>query len=415
MSDSRRDERAPLALKVRFKSADLNEFIEHYSYDISKGGLFIKTKKPLEIGTLLKFELQLKDTSRIIEGVGRVAWCRRPNELESLDRPAGMGIKFIKMSSESKAMVDVIVKSRGDGPSTYETGDPKEVEKFTEQEKPTQEVNLGAIAGGFDPNDEPTNVRTMNHLLQAISQSEPEPVANQEELVLKAPVGLFLDDDDTMLAPSQKAKSSTRVPSEPHADIAPPPPVRRPSQTAIGLPEDLAAQHPSDPAPIVKQSKVGMWGWLLLVLAAAGIGWWYFNQGKAHQGKSEIVPPAAEPNPPPPPVEVTPLQDAGVEATSDASVATSITETAAPAEADDMFEIHMKTKPINAQVIVGGQVFRGPVTIPLQKSKWKSDHIEVFIRKKGYASRVVHLKWTDFAPQGAANVKDLEVKLEEEE
>lgn len=66
MTDTRKDKRAPVSLKVRFKSATVDEFVEHYSRDISHGGLFIKSKQPMAIGTLLKFELQLKDESKQI-------------------------------------------------------------------------------------------------------------------------------------------------------------------------------------------------------------------------------------------------------------------------------------------------------------------------------------------------------------
>ena len=53
MTDTRKDKRAPISLKVRFKSATVDEFIEQYSKDISKGGIFIKSNKnspPMSIG-----------------------------------------------------------------------------------------------------------------------------------------------------------------------------------------------------------------------------------------------------------------------------------------------------------------------------------------------------------------------------
>src|SRR5690606_37793491 len=52
MADTRKDKRAPISLKVRFKSATLDEFIEQYSADISRGGIFIKSKSPMSVGTL---------------------------------------------------------------------------------------------------------------------------------------------------------------------------------------------------------------------------------------------------------------------------------------------------------------------------------------------------------------------------
>lgn len=112
MSQSRKDHRAPVSLKVRFKSASVDEFIEHYSMDISSGGIFIKSKNPLEIGTLLKFELQLKDESKIIQGVGRVVWVRSLDQSTSDANPPGMGIKFIKVPPESQEIINRVVEGR---------------------------------------------------------------------------------------------------------------------------------------------------------------------------------------------------------------------------------------------------------------------------------------------------------------
>jgi uncharacterized protein (TIGR02266 family) len=121
MADTRKDKRAPVSLKVRFKSADISEFIEQYSVDMSNGGMFIQSNSPLEVGTLLKFELQLKDESRIIEGVGRVVWVRGDADATSPKMPPGMGVKFIKMSQQSRSVLQTIVSTRGEGPSSFES------------------------------------------------------------------------------------------------------------------------------------------------------------------------------------------------------------------------------------------------------------------------------------------------------
>jgi uncharacterized protein (TIGR02266 family) len=119
--DPRKDRRAPVSLKVRFKSATVDEFIEQYAKDISRGGIFIKSKKPMPVGTLLKFEFQLKDESRLIHGVGRVVWKREEFEAESSEHPPGMGIKFIKMDPASRTMVDKIALGRTEE-GEFETG-----------------------------------------------------------------------------------------------------------------------------------------------------------------------------------------------------------------------------------------------------------------------------------------------------
>ena len=120
MADTRKDKRAPISLKVRFKSATLDEFIEQYSVDISRGGIFIKSKSPMSVGTLLKFEFQLKDESRLIHGVGRVVW--RRDESDAGEDPPGMGIKFIKMDPESRGLVEKMAQARGDAPGRFDEG-----------------------------------------------------------------------------------------------------------------------------------------------------------------------------------------------------------------------------------------------------------------------------------------------------
>ena len=112
MADARKDRRTLLSLKIRYKSATLEDFIERYSMDISRGGVFIKAKKPLAVGTLLKFEFMLQDQSTLIHGVGRVAWRREEADADA-NNPSGMGIKFIKMDSESRSVVQRIVEERG--------------------------------------------------------------------------------------------------------------------------------------------------------------------------------------------------------------------------------------------------------------------------------------------------------------
>jgi len=120
MADARKDKRTLLSLKIRYKSATLEDFIERYSSDISRGGVFIKAKKPLAVGTLLKFEFMLQDESTLLHGVGRVVWRREEADASPQD-PAGMGIKFIKMDAGSRAVVQKIADERAQ-PGVFDHG-----------------------------------------------------------------------------------------------------------------------------------------------------------------------------------------------------------------------------------------------------------------------------------------------------
>lgn len=125
VQNTRREPRAKvLSMTVRYRSATLGEFIEHHSYDVSRGGMFIKTPSPFPAGTLLKFEVKIAEEQRLMQGVGRVVW-KREGDQAGENAPPGMGIKFIKIDEASHAVIERLVENRGHGgPSAFEQSSP---------------------------------------------------------------------------------------------------------------------------------------------------------------------------------------------------------------------------------------------------------------------------------------------------
>ena len=86
--------RAPIELKVEYKK--MNTFFADYTKNISKGGTFIKTDKPLPVGTEFLFRLAIPMLKEPVEIRGVVVWI---NEQDNLAHPEveelGMGIRFI--------------------------------------------------------------------------------------------------------------------------------------------------------------------------------------------------------------------------------------------------------------------------------------------------------------------------------
>jgi uncharacterized protein (TIGR02266 family) len=117
MGEPQRDRLAAAALKVKYKCTSTDEFIRLYSNDISLFGIFINTKVPLQEGLTVHLELQLKDGSPVVRGIGRVDWRREVAQSE--DRPAGMGIKFLKLDETSREVVERAVDARGVTPSRF--------------------------------------------------------------------------------------------------------------------------------------------------------------------------------------------------------------------------------------------------------------------------------------------------------
>ena len=77
--DDRRDSlRVPIELKVEYKK--LNTFFADYTKNICKGGTFIRTKKPLDIGTVFVFQLGVPKLTEPIAIRGEVKWVKREGE-----------------------------------------------------------------------------------------------------------------------------------------------------------------------------------------------------------------------------------------------------------------------------------------------------------------------------------------------
>lgn len=106
-ADKREDGRAPITLRVDYKR--LNTFFADYTKNISKGGTFIKTTKPLDVGTEFVFVLALPDSGQL-ELTGEVKWVVHSRE-SSEENPAGMGIQFVfQDDSERRKVEDFVAK-----------------------------------------------------------------------------------------------------------------------------------------------------------------------------------------------------------------------------------------------------------------------------------------------------------------
>ncbi len=93
-SDYRQHPRTPIELKVEYKK--MNTFFADYTKNISKGGTFIKTDRPLPVGTEFIFKLSLPKRSQPFELRGQVIWTNKESERQRPDVPdMGMGIHFV--------------------------------------------------------------------------------------------------------------------------------------------------------------------------------------------------------------------------------------------------------------------------------------------------------------------------------
>ena len=124
-SEGRQQHRAPIELRVEYQR--LNRFFDDYTRNISMGGTFIKTSKPLEVGTEFIFKLIIPALPEPLVLRGDVRWILREGETRAGEGPdgsngPGMGIRFIYDNDEQRAEVEREVETlmvRSLGPKIF--------------------------------------------------------------------------------------------------------------------------------------------------------------------------------------------------------------------------------------------------------------------------------------------------------
>lgn len=100
----------PVTVKIKFKCETLEQFIERYAVDVSQDGIFVRTPKPLSVGTAVKFEFQLQDGSPLLSGDGTVVWTREKDAEEGA--APGMGVRFDQLPPQSQKVLSQVLEHK---------------------------------------------------------------------------------------------------------------------------------------------------------------------------------------------------------------------------------------------------------------------------------------------------------------
>jgi len=98
-------------VRAKLKFTTREEFIQGFMPLIGRAGLFIRTKNPKEVGTVVRFEFKLADDTAIFVGEGAVRKQILPTPGASAT-PSGMIVALKRMNRASKEVLDEIVRRR---------------------------------------------------------------------------------------------------------------------------------------------------------------------------------------------------------------------------------------------------------------------------------------------------------------
>jgi type IV pilus assembly protein PilZ len=105
-SDRRASPRHAITLRVDYKR--MNTFFADYAKNISKGGTFIKTVKPLDVGTEFVFVLSIPGQAEQLQLHGEVMWTVEEGRASD-ERPPGMGIRFKFTHDSERKQLELFV------------------------------------------------------------------------------------------------------------------------------------------------------------------------------------------------------------------------------------------------------------------------------------------------------------------
>lgn len=109
-NDRRNDARRPIELKVEYKR--LNTFFADYTKNISRGGTFIKTSRPLPVGTEFLFKLFVPGRNEPLTIHGEVQRIVTNTDVDGDGDPdEGMAIRFVYREGDPQAEIARVVES----------------------------------------------------------------------------------------------------------------------------------------------------------------------------------------------------------------------------------------------------------------------------------------------------------------
>jgi uncharacterized protein (TIGR02266 family) len=293
--NTRTGKRTPVTLKIKFKSETLEQFIERYAVDVSQGGIFIRTKEPLAVGTQMRFEFQLRDASPLIGGEGTVVWTRENDPSRPAIAP-GMGVRFDRLAEGSQAVLERILAEKAKQAPNRPASDSIKPPLFTDQ--PTrvapvqiQDLLLGAEKPRRNVEDpvysyhhtllpkplpfatesdevpdeafeEPTKVRALDELVaqtaeEAAAAGTPAPTSLDELAARRGRTDSKAPEPAAARSPFPDAESIPGLPPEPEA------PPQKPGRLldATPSPRTEAPTTPpaiSDTSPAPVKTKLGL-------------------------------------------------------------------------------------------------------------------------------------------------------------
>ncbi len=89
-----------------------SNFYTGLTQDISSGGLFVATHQLRKVGDRIKIKFTLPGRTDAVEIETEVRWVRESSSLQRIDGAHGMGLRFVNLNDDAKAVIDSFLSKR---------------------------------------------------------------------------------------------------------------------------------------------------------------------------------------------------------------------------------------------------------------------------------------------------------------
>lgn len=114
---------SPNLVRIYLRYPDADTFVARFAANVTRGGVFLASRKPRPVGEVVRFEIGLPQVPPLLFGTGRVTWVREFNPAEP-HRAHGMGVQFILVDPSCRALLDRLLATKNASRPTPISGVP---------------------------------------------------------------------------------------------------------------------------------------------------------------------------------------------------------------------------------------------------------------------------------------------------
>jgi len=96
-------------VRIQLRYPDEGIFIQRFAPNVTRGGIFLASRTPYPVGTVIAFEVALMQGSPILLGMGKVAWVREFDPQEP-QRAHGMGVQFMHVAEGCRPILQRLIE-----------------------------------------------------------------------------------------------------------------------------------------------------------------------------------------------------------------------------------------------------------------------------------------------------------------